>query len=111
VLSLGAKVRQGQQIGTMGTTGASTGIHLHFELRQMKARNGGANAVDPMPLLLGMDITPTITIDILENMRDVQGRIENDRTLVSLTDITAAISEVLGLDLIVAWNEKNVGPR
>jgi len=111
VLSLGAKVHQGQQIGTMGTTGESSGVHLHFELRRVKARNGGANAIDPMPFLLRVDAIPTIAIDVLGNVRDIQGRIENDRTLVSLTAITTAISEVLGLDLIATWDEKNRRPK
>ena len=54
-LHLGVRVNQGQQIGTMGTTGQSTGIHLHFEVRKAKARNGGLNAIDPMPFLLGVE--------------------------------------------------------
>ena len=32
-IKAGDKVEQGQQLGTMGTTGASTGIHLHWEVR------------------------------------------------------------------------------
>jgi len=50
-LPAGTRVSRGQHIGTMGTTGASTGVHLHFELRHTRARNNGLNAVDPMPYL------------------------------------------------------------
>jgi murein DD-endopeptidase MepM/ murein hydrolase activator NlpD len=45
LVSRGQKVRQGQEIGELGTTGYSTGPHLHFSI----FHNG--EAVDPMRFL------------------------------------------------------------
>jgi murein DD-endopeptidase MepM/ murein hydrolase activator NlpD len=45
MVKVGDRVTQGQQIGIEGTTGASTGVHLHFEVRV----NG--TPVDPSPYL------------------------------------------------------------
>jgi murein DD-endopeptidase MepM/ murein hydrolase activator NlpD len=42
----GQKVAQGEQISEMGTTGRSTGPHLHFEIHP-----NGQGAVNPMALL------------------------------------------------------------
>lgn len=44
---LGATVARGQDVGVMGTTGNSSGIHLHYEQRR-PTRNGGMEAIDPV---------------------------------------------------------------
>lgn len=41
----GTKVRAGEVIGVMGSTGYSTGVHLHFELAK------GNETIDPTPFL------------------------------------------------------------
>jgi murein DD-endopeptidase MepM/ murein hydrolase activator NlpD len=45
-VTVGQTVRQGQQVAEMGSTGHSTGSHLHFEIRPT-----GGNAVNPIALL------------------------------------------------------------
>lgn len=45
VIKAGDKVSQGQKLGTMGSTGRSTGTHLHFEIK----KNGGN--IDPLGVL------------------------------------------------------------
>jgi murein DD-endopeptidase MepM/ murein hydrolase activator NlpD len=45
VVDLGESVRQGELIGRIGSTGISTGPHLHFEVRRF------GSAVDPLSVL------------------------------------------------------------
>ncbi len=50
-VKIGQSVKQGQKIGEMGSTGRSTGPHLHFEVHIGTWNMEKSNAVDPMKLL------------------------------------------------------------
>jgi len=47
-VKVGQRVQEGQKVGIMGTTGRSTGIHLHYEIH-----NPNRQAIDPLPFLEG----------------------------------------------------------
>ncbi|WP_371154316.1 DUF5930 domain-containing protein [Jannaschia sp. 2305UL9-9] len=50
-VSVGQRVSRGQRIGGMGTTGRSTGVHLHYEIRR------GGRALNPTTFLnAGQDV-------------------------------------------------------
>lgn len=46
VVSVGQKVSEGQILGTQGSTGNSTGDHVHFEIRK-----ADKSKIDPAPYL------------------------------------------------------------
>ncbi len=52
-VSVGEQVVGGKQIGTVGSTGNSTGPHLHLEVRP-----GGGDPVDPFQALVFHGVTP-----------------------------------------------------
>ena len=47
----GAKVQQGEEIGKMGSTGDSSGVHLHFEVHLSKWTFDKSNAINPLMAL------------------------------------------------------------
>lgn len=61
-VSVGQKVSRGQMIGYSGSTGNSTGPHLHFEVR-----DSAGKAFDPMTILHSVDDTvsdvPPLTLE------------------------------------------------
>lgn len=77
----GDKVTQGQKLGVMGSTGNSTGPHLHLnqfnvdETGVRLNRNNGFNGgVDPLPLLESGATTELNTQAIIDELREARDR-------------------------------------
>jgi murein DD-endopeptidase MepM/ murein hydrolase activator NlpD len=54
-VSVGDRVRTGQPLAGVGSTGSSSGPHLHFEIWRGPWYDGGA-PIDPLPALLAWDV-------------------------------------------------------
>jgi len=63
-LRVGQKIKTGDHIFTSGTTGASTGNHLHFEVRRQQAQS---THMDPVPFLPGGTPVPPTPTKLVED--------------------------------------------
>lgn len=79
--NVGDKVKVSDVIGRIGTTGASTGYHLHFEMR-VYYDNGSWEKIDP----------EQFNFITRENTMDLEGRVKSLENLVER--LTKAISSV-----------------
>lgn len=93
-VALGARVAASQQIGLSGSSGNSSGPHLHFEVRM--GRNSSGATVNPLPLLRGnppvaLVLTePPGTVDDLTGTADLIGLADEPDTAEIADDVPAA---------------------
>ena len=79
-VKVGKKVKKGDVLATMGTTGHSTGVHLHFDVVLNGIR------VDPLPYLLGEK-------DLLPKPKNVNGQRGNNPKVVWDNEYNANIKK------------------
>lgn len=78
-VKVGQKVKAGQQIGIMGNTGRSFGVHLHFEIHNGAWKSGQPNAVDPMKFINLKEEEEELTVsqykEIMKRLDDIEKKI------------------------------------
>lgn len=55
IVEIGQEIKQGDKVGEVGSTGASTGFHLHFMLMKEKISYKEEDLIDPTFVITGLE--------------------------------------------------------
>jgi murein DD-endopeptidase MepM/ murein hydrolase activator NlpD len=108
----GQEVKQGDKIGTMGRTGQSTGVHLHFETHLVEWTFDKKNALNPEKLLgkagVGLSVQGGI-VSIGENVLEASTHMKakKDYYIVQAGDTLTSIAKKnnLTVDRLMEFNQ------
>ena len=83
-VSKGQKVKQGQIIGQVGSTGMSTGPHLHYEFLIDGVHHNPSTVLKKLPK--AKELNPLFKEDFIKSISDVKEKLENNFLKTSLMD-------------------------
>ncbi|MER2172705.1 MAG: peptidoglycan DD-metalloendopeptidase family protein [Psychrobacillus psychrodurans] len=109
-VKIGQNVKQGQQIGVKGTTGNSTGIHLHFEIHIPSYEAGQPNAVNPLNYISETEITEVQKLLNSVGYKLMVDGIEGPLTIAAIKDFQKknglAVDGIVGPRTLAALKKK-----
>lgn len=109
-VKVGQSVKQGQQIGIKGSTGNSTGIHLHFEIHIPSYEVGQPNAVNPLKYISEINVTEVQKLLNSAGYKLINDGIEGPLTISAIKDFQKkkglTVDGVVGTKTLAALKKK-----
>jgi len=114
-VAVGNQVKQGQRIGGKGTTGNSTGIHLHFEIHTGKWNNQWSKAVNPLSYVSNPAVKELQTLLVKAGYKLVVDGIDGPATLTATKAFQKAnkltVDGIAGVATLAALNKVKQTPK